>query len=200
MLVERPSPTVSKILPMTKTIRLITAAEKDTLLGEYVYNALGQRTVKASGDASTIYLYDQAGNLIAGSDETGQIQNEYIWLNGRLLAVTKKQNIVTAVETVVDIDPDTLNIKSNGTLTCFIELPDGSALTDIDAGSITLNGTVYAEGAVISNYNGNGIDDLTTKFDRQELAAAIDVGDAVIITVDGIVGEQPFTGTDTIKI
>jgi RHS repeat-associated protein len=68
------------------------------------------------------------------------------------------------------------------------------------ADSVTLNGTVHAQKTVISDYNNNGIPGLTAKFDRQEPAAVIEPGDAVKITVSGMVGSVPFIGTDTVKV
>ncbi len=56
-----------------------------------MYNAFGQRVIKSASGNTTIFLYDPTGNLIAEADETGEIVNEYIWLNGRLLAGVKKE-------------------------------------------------------------------------------------------------------------
>lgn len=65
--------------------RLIQAAENGEIVGEYIYNALGQRAVKTAGGRTTIFLYDFSGNLIAEADAAGRIQSEYAWLNSRLL-------------------------------------------------------------------------------------------------------------------
>ena len=66
--------------------RLIEAAENGTLLGNYSYNALGQRVTKTTGTMTTVYHYDQIGQLIAESDASGNITTEYIYLNGEPLA------------------------------------------------------------------------------------------------------------------
>ncbi|MBI4691568.1 MAG: fibronectin type III domain-containing protein, partial [Nitrospirae bacterium] len=60
--------------------RLIKAVENGDTLGEYVYNANGQRVKKTVDGKVTYYLYDQSGNLIEEADETGQINADYIYL------------------------------------------------------------------------------------------------------------------------
>jgi len=115
----------AKTFTYNQNSRLIRASENGTVAGEYVYNALGQRVIKTSGGKTAVFLYDQAGNLTAEADETGEILNEYIWLSGRLLASFRKD---TAVEAFAETAPDTLNINSRGTLTCFIELPEDMTL------------------------------------------------------------------------
>lgn len=78
----------------------------------------------------------------------------------------------TMVSAVIDIDPDTLNLKSKGKwITCYIELPEGYDVADINLSTVILENTVYAEPAPaqIGDYDGDGIADLMVKFDRQEI-------------------------------
>ncbi len=65
---------------------------------------------------------------------------------------------------------------------------------------ITLNGTVCAEKAVVGDYDRDGIPDLTVKFDREQVCALLEPGDAVEITVSGAVGDVRFIGTDTVRV
>ncbi|RRQ21111.1 hypothetical protein D6C00_03475 [Thiohalobacter thiocyanaticus] len=55
----------------------------------YSYNGLGQRTRKnrLNENQSIAYLYDQAGQLRVKRTDAGVIQREYVYLNGRPLAV-----------------------------------------------------------------------------------------------------------------
>ncbi|MBA3520161.1 MAG: hypothetical protein H0T75_21560 [Rhizobiales bacterium] len=60
--------------------------------GPYLYNAFGQlssRTMTAGVPASTVHLiWDGDGNLIAEADaQTGATIQEYVWLQGRPVAV-----------------------------------------------------------------------------------------------------------------
>jgi len=56
-------------------------------VGEYVYDSLGRRVKKIAYGATTNYVYDQFGSLIAEADSSGNITREYIYLNGRPLAL-----------------------------------------------------------------------------------------------------------------
>lgn len=53
----------------------------------YTYNALHQRISKTVNGQTTYYLYDQAGQLLAELDGSGQTQVEYVWLETMPLAV-----------------------------------------------------------------------------------------------------------------
>ncbi|UCE36877.1 MAG: hypothetical protein JSW00_15430 [Thermoplasmata archaeon] len=64
----------------------------------------------------------------------------------------------------IDIDPNTLNLKSKGKwITCYIELPEGFDVNDIEIGSIRLGNVIFAEWGDIQN------DILMVKFDRSEV-------------------------------
>lgn len=62
-----------------------------TATGTYSYgiNSLGQRVQKTKSATGTVYHYDLQGHLIAETDETGAIQQEYIYLYDMPLAVLK---------------------------------------------------------------------------------------------------------------
>lgn len=60
--------------------RLIKAIEDGNTLGEYLYNANGQRVKKTANGRTTYYIYDQSGNLIEEADENGQVNSDYIYL------------------------------------------------------------------------------------------------------------------------
>ena len=69
--------------------RLFQLIEEGTLKAEYIYNDAGQRTRKTiyqadgiSVDSITIYHYDQMGNLITETTETGALIKDYIWQEG----------------------------------------------------------------------------------------------------------------------
>jgi RHS repeat-associated protein len=62
----------------------------------YVINAQGQRVIKTSGGGSTVFHYDQEGNLIAESGAAGNTLKEYVYLYGVLLAVIDPSGTVYA--------------------------------------------------------------------------------------------------------
>jgi hypothetical protein len=108
--------------------------------------------------------------------------------------------------TTIDFDPNTLNLKSKGSLTTvYIELPEGYDVSQIDVSSIFLNSTVpaLAMPTKIGDYDGDGIPDLMVKFDRASVVALF-AGKTVpgnyVIEVTGAWAGIRFKGTITIRI
>jgi len=122
----------------------------------------------------------------------------------------------------VDIDPNTLNLKSKGKyVTCYIEL-DGADPAEIDVSTILLNGMIPVAGAPIDpqlgDYDMDGVPDLMVKFSRSALIAslapesalrldergmdaALEHGDMHDMIVTGeLLDGTPFEGTDSIRI
>ncbi len=67
--------------------RLNEAAVSGVPAASYAYNGKGQRVEKEAGGETTVFHYDRDGRLIAESDAAGQMQREYIYLEGRPLAL-----------------------------------------------------------------------------------------------------------------
>jgi RHS repeat-associated protein len=73
--------------------------ENNKTLGSYVYNAKGQRTIKATGPAATasassqntVYHYDLAGRLLEETAGDGKLLTDYVYLEGQPLAMVRKQ-------------------------------------------------------------------------------------------------------------
>lgn len=85
----------------------------------------------------------------------------------------------TPVKSTIDIDPDTLNLKSKGRwITCYIELPEGFDVNDINVSTISLEDSIPAEEWPweIGDYDGDGIPDLMVKFDRAEVEDMLSPG------------------------
>jgi len=103
----------------------------------------------------------------------------------------------------VDINPDTLNLKSNGQwITAYITLLEGYNVEDIDLATVKVDG-ISAEWSEIQN----GV--YMAKFDRAKvrdtLTSMIDYEDGVkfydlTLTVTCEVAGQPFEGSDTITV
>ena len=123
---------------------------------------------------------------------------------------TSRGNVFSAGEwhfatATIDFDPDTLNLKSKGsvvTVYIYIELPPGYDVSQINISSIRLNGTItaLAEPTEISDYDGDSIPDLMVKFDRAAVQSVLAVGEQVQITITGEVGGMAFEGRDTIRV
>lgn len=81
-------------------------------------------------------------------------------------------SLIKTVHATIDIDPDTLNLRSMGKwITCYIELPEGYNVSDTDVTSVMLNDTVpvYPKTHAIGDYDEDGIPDLMVKFGRAEV-------------------------------
>ena len=106
------------------------------------------------------------------------------------------------ISATMDINPDTLNLKSKGKwITCYIELPEGYDVFDIDVSTIMMNDTILAElhPTEIGDYDTDGVLDLMVKFDRQEVIALLGAGEATL-AITGEVSGIPFEGSDTIRV
>ena len=109
----------------------------------------------------------------------------------------------------IDIDPDTLALHSEGEMiTCYIELPEGFDVNDIDVSTILLDDTIYAElePTYIGDHDIDGIPDLMVKFDRQAVIdylinIGVQDGDEVELTITGeLFDGASFEGSDTIRV
>ena len=174
---------------------------------ELEYDDLPYIMMVESGTEVT-YTYEQivSSNIIGkrfslDSVTGGNFPSDTITVND---PTTITGNYVTQIETSVDIDPDTLNLKSNGQwITAYITLPEGYSVEDIDPETVGLDGIE----AVWSEIQ-NGV--FMAKFDRAvviehlgETDLTDDCGskfDDVKLTVTGEVAETLFEGIDTIKV
>lgn len=108
--------------------------------------------------------------------------------------------------TIIDFEPNTLNLGSNGIATVYIELPTGYNVNDISASSIRLNKVVHtlSKPIEISDYDKDGIPDLMVKFEREKIKPILIVGEKIPITIIGKVfyngNYYYFKGQDIIKV
>ncbi|MDO8473150.1 MAG: hypothetical protein Q7T05_04955 [Dehalococcoidia bacterium] len=116
----------------------------------------------------------------------------------------------TALNTVIDVTPDTLNLKSQSdknAISAYIELPNGYDVRQIDVSTVRMkiNGKVIsaqAAPASVGDYDADGVPDLAVKFDRQAVINALSgrIGN-VDLTISGqLVGGPQFSGSDTLKV
>jgi len=103
----------------------------------------------------------------------------------------------------LSFDPNQLNASGKGKyVTGSLEPAAPYGPGDIDVSTVRLNGVPVAPGApaTIGDYDKDGIPDLTLKFDRAAVAAAVSPGPKVTLTASGIIGFECFNATTVIKV
>jgi hypothetical protein len=100
------------------------------------------------------------------------------------------------IDATIDIDPDTLNLDSNGNwITAYVDFPTGYDVNDIDMSTVKLENGVSADWGDVQGTT------QMIKFDRlavQDLIGA--PGDAIELEVAGKLNDgTPFDGKDTIR-
>ena len=107
---------------------------------------------------------------------------------------------LTPAPATVDIDPNTLDLKSQGKwITAYITLPEGYDVGDIDIDTIQLDGIDAAWGDDFED------DELMVKFDREAVIAylkgkGLALPTDVTLKVTGDIGDLTFEGSDTIRV
>jgi len=117
------------------------------------------------------------------------------------------------IPATVDINPDTLNLKSHGQwITAYIELSKDHNVGNIDVSSILLNDTTNVDPAAtteIGDYDGDSILDLMVKFDRAAVISLIgtvdyseDTGKSIEVTlvITGKVAGTSFESADIVRV
>ena len=95
----------------------------------------------------------------------------------------------------VTIEPETLNLNSNGNFTAFITLPECYDVADINVSTVECEGAPAIDGEIIQ-----GGDTLMVKFDREDLVG-VEPGEEVEMTVTGkLFDGTAFEGSDTIRV
>lgn len=129
------------------------------------------------------------------------------------IGVATPEPVITAT---IDIDPDTLSLSSKDKwVTCYIELPSGYEVMDIDGASVKLEGiSAYigtegwakagANSGNIMDHDGDGILERMVKFDGaavRSYLSGLGVSGYTGLTVTGdLIGGPSFEGIDVIKV
>jgi hypothetical protein len=101
------------------------------------------------------------------------------------------------IEVDINLDPDTLNLKSKGNwITCYISLPAGYNVADIEPGSIMLEGQIAAEQKWFEQKN----QILIVKFSRSTVKDILTVGDVELAVTGEFADGTVFAGVDTIRV
>ncbi|MEK6699725.1 MAG: hypothetical protein AABZ10_11880, partial [Nitrospirota bacterium] len=122
---------------------------------------------------------------------------------GRVYYQAKVDDLALPLQAKLDIDPDTINLKSKGRwITAYIELPEGFAPGDVAVSSILLNGQVPAslQPVGMDDCDNDGVAELMVKFDRQAVQEILPEGNQVELTVTGKVAGLDFMATDPVSV
>ncbi len=154
--------------------RLATATESATLKASFTYNGLGQRTGKTDEVTATgkHFLYGTNGELLAETDENGNVLSEYLYLNGQLLAIFSP-----------DDDQDGIPNQAEARLGTLPQNPDS------DGDGLTNLAEWYQSGTDSQNpdSDGDGI------LDGAEVTAGTSPNDATTFPGDGDINENGET-------
>jgi len=130
------------------------------------------------------------------------------WDNLRVVKMPEEK----IIEAVVDVDPNALNLSSQGKwITCYIELPAGYDVRDIDGQTVTLenvNAYMGKEGWAspqanegnTTDHDGDGVLERMVKFDRSAVQAILKPGVACVAVMGKLSNHTTLHGTDLIKV
>jgi hypothetical protein len=140
----------------------------------------------------------------------------YTVIHDTLIDAVSAYLIVHVLPTAnVDVDPDTLNLESNGKwVTAYIELHQPYNASKININSILLNlagknFTIDSSAPfAVGDYDGDGVTDLMVKFERYSITSYLGLidfetdysGIPLPLTLTGFVEDVPFKGVASIKI
>jgi hypothetical protein len=160
-----------------------------------------------SSEVIVNHTYGAAGIYTARltvTDEQGDSGND------TAVITVEKEQVPVTVE--IDIDPDTLNLKSKGKwITVYIEISGGDP-RDIDPDTVLLNDTlspendtkygfVTNESSFIKDNDGDGIEERMFKFSRSAVQALVSPAENVTLVVSfKMTDGSEHSGSDTIRV
>lgn len=221
--IENP-PLDFQFLGQQVTITAPDASVEEPLIIVFRINAsmvpLGEDELSIKIYKDGLEVPDNISTKIASPDPC--VSNRTRLLNGDIEITVLTSNastwlVITSIvmPAFIDIDPDTLNLESNGEwLTAYIELPEGYDVSDINVSTINLIDSIPVDTtapATIGDYDGDGISDLMVKFNRSAVIVYLGTEDVTEdetgtdyyeeSTITGELADgTPFEGSDTIRV
>jgi hypothetical protein len=97
----------------------------------------------------------------------------------------------------VTIIPNTINPENKGSwITCYIWLPQGSNVADIDPNTVFLEDQIQPEQFSVDEHKQVA----TARFRREDVQAILDIGDIELTITGRLTDPNHFEGTDVIKV
>lgn len=105
---------------------------------------------------------------------------------------------LTCLDAAIDIDPDTLNLNSQGKwITAYIEPPEGYEVDDIDLESVALKKDGFEVGGEYGEFQTNCA---MVKFPRSDVQDILEPGDVELTITGKLIDGPVFEGTDVIRV
>ena len=155
----------------------------------YTYNGKGERTIKTLNGTTTIYHFDQNGNLLAETDNQGNPLKDYIYLDGSRVSMIT-DGIVTGS---VNSSPNITNPgnQTNNDIDTGISL--AIQANDPDVGdNLTFSATNLPTGLSISSSSGIITGDTTTSGNYSVTVTVSDGSLSASTSFNWIVNNVPF--------
>ncbi len=186
----------------------LASATVESNTTEYIYNALGQRIIKAGPAVDDrVFLYDVDGQLLAEIDSLGNIVTEYVYLNNQRLALAHFTPGNSDFEQAHNLAGDNGQLSTN-TRTAGQQVNEPNHANADGTHSVWFSYTVTADGELRLDTLGSDFDTVLavymgdTLVNLSELAAdnnggenntsivtlPVEAGQTLMIAVDGVDG------------
>jgi len=169
--------------------------------GKYIVSIIGN----GEGEFNTGITYASENcNKTFDQDNFGQTTTSTITMFTVYIENGCSENTVSYfLNSIIDIDPDTLNISSNGKyITAYIELPNSYNIENIDTSTIMINNKIPAliSPTKVRDHNKNGIKDLMVKFKRKDVYNVAGLGNNILTINGNLFDGTKFGGEDNIRV
>lgn len=172
----------------------LSASDPDSTTLTYFASSLPEGASLSGTGFSWTPAYNQAGTYeITFTVSDGTLTDE------ETITITVL-DVSQVIRATVNIDPDTLNLKSNGNpVTVSIDLPSGLPARDIVIGSLRLEGleVLKKNNKYSSEIQGTT---LMAQFSRQDLKQKLSPGEQTLTLTGSLTDGRTFSGHDTIRV
>jgi hypothetical protein len=143
-----------------------------------------------------------AGGL-AAADVNHDAMPDLLVAGGAITVMLNRTPRPVRVHPSLRIDPGTIERNAGGRwITATLAFGTPHSARDVDMASVRMQGAVPAEAApgLARGLGSKAKEELVLRFDRVALAALLPAGEDVPVTVTGKIGNEPFSGTTTVRV